>query len=297
MHRARPVSAYDVGRVARRRRGTDHFRHGRRPHNPPVFGPDDSSTYVIFARPAGATAAAAFPLFAREADITAPVAAYLAAASPLGSLTLTNGGLNLPGAAGAFAGSARPSALTAAGDLRLVFKGKIPNVATGVVQNLIAAVGAGVPPVDQMFAWRFAADGKMQLIVSSNGGVGTTAGLTALAMPANVWMDATWRASDGRVQFRQSTDRGATWVQVSTDKTANVGTLYASTQELTVGARASGFEYATGLVEGVEVWRNGVLVASRRSSGRSPASRSPTRRGTRGRHAGRRRSPADRGRH
>ena len=70
------------------------------------------------------------------------------------------------------------------------------------------------------------------------------------------WFRVTWRASDGRVQFFTSTD-GASWTQLGTNSTINVGSIYDGTATLAVGATSQGQLPLAGKVSYFEL-RNGI---------------------------------------
>jgi hypothetical protein len=74
------------------------------------------------------------------------------------------------------------------------------------------------------------------------------------------WLRATWRASDGRVQFFTSAD-GTSWSQLGTDKTISIAGIYDSTSVVAVGANSSGTEPAAGTVYYAEVRANDSIVA------------------------------------
>jgi hypothetical protein len=68
---------------------------------------------------------------------------------------------------------------------------------------------------------------------------------------------ATWRASDGRVQFFTCTDyapsTGAgTWVQLGTDQTIAIAGIYASTQTLDIGGRTTSLATYSGVARGAQ---------------------------------------------
>lgn len=95
-------------------------------------------------------------------------------------------------------------------------------------------------------AWTLAMNSttkQPQLIVSSSGTAGT-AGISTDAVPFSDgsagWLRATWRASDGRIQFFTSTDSTndpsvPTWTQLGTDRTAAVGSIFDSPAVITIG--------------------------------------------------------------
>jgi hypothetical protein len=96
-------------------------------------------------------------------------------------------------------------------------------------------------------AWQFnfnASTKQPQLGVSSSGTAFTT-GTSTAAVPfadgaTDSWLRATWRASDGRIQFFTSSNATndpsvPTWTQLGTDRTAAVGSIFNSTAPITLG--------------------------------------------------------------
>ena len=88
--------------------------------------------------------------------------------------------------------------------------------------------------------------GNLVLTLSVDG-TATTAATSSAATShtdnATYWVRATWRASDGRVQFFTAADNPsipAAWTQLGTDQTAAIAGIYASTAVLEVGSLTAG---------------------------------------------------------
>lgn len=95
-------------------------------------------------------------------------------------------------------------------------------------------------------------DGTATSFIAANATPSFTAGQAG-------WIRATWRASDGRVQFFTAPDATTpSWTQLGTDQTAAIGSIFDSTQSVQLIANANlapttirilAFRYFAGLVE------------------------------------------------
>jgi hypothetical protein len=77
-------------------------------------------------------------------------------------------------------------------------------------------------------------DGSNQLQVTSGGSLG----LVGIQNGQTIWLRATWRASDGRVQFFFAPDSASppgSWTQIGTDKNIAYASLYDGTAPLEIG--------------------------------------------------------------
>jgi len=105
----------------------------------------------------------------------------------------------------------------------------------------IAAKWSSTTP-QRAWALRLTTTGAFAFDVSADG----TASATATSSVTNTfadgsvqWVRATWRQSDGRVQFFTSND-GITWTQFGTDQTASVASIYANTADVEFGTTSVG---------------------------------------------------------
>jgi len=84
--------------------------------------------------------------------------------------------------------------------------------------------------------------GTLVLMLSQDGSTPVSANssvATSFSDGMKGWIRATWRTSDGRVQFFTSVD-GNTWNQLGTDQTIALASIFNSTGTLNLGARANG---------------------------------------------------------
>jgi hypothetical protein len=86
--------------------------------------------------------------------------------------------------------------------------------------------------------------GALGLTLSADGTAQSTAAVSSAAVSFTVgqvgWVRATWRASDGRVQFFTAADSAtypSSWTQLGTDQTGHVGAIFDSAVSLEVGSR------------------------------------------------------------
>ncbi len=111
------------------------------------------------------------------------------------------------------------------------------------------------------YAWSFVCKGvgSFHLYLSTDGGtlasVFSTAA-TGFAAGARRWARATWRQSDGRVQFFTSSD-GVAWTQLGTDLTIAIPSIFAGTAPVEIGAQAGGTAPLAGKIYKAQV-RNGI---------------------------------------
>lgn len=82
------------------------------------------------------------------------------------------------------------------------------------------------------YSLQLSADGTASSFVTSDNVIAGTAGLPR-------WLRATWRASDGRVQFFESVD-ATSWVQNGANKTIAIASIHDSTDPLVLGTPAGG---------------------------------------------------------
>lgn len=172
-------------------------------------------------------------------------------------------GLRLPGATGAYASCPDSAALSITSDFDVLCRVMLTDWTPTASTTIFAKRNTGD------FSWRFgvvATSGLLTLIVSADGTAETTT--TSSVAPTitdgtPLWIRATWRASDGRVQFFTCADQATVptageWTQLGTDKTANVGTIHDSAVVLEVGTvNAGGAQPTNGRAYYAEL-RNGI---------------------------------------
>jgi len=100
--------------------------------------------------------------------------------------------------------------------------------------------------VDGNYSYAFGINSAAQLTLglSPNGTVASISSVTSSASPtiangAALWVRATYRTSDRRVQFFTSPD-GTTWTQLGTDQTSAATSIFSSTSIVEIGTSASG---------------------------------------------------------
>lgn len=93
-------------------------------------------------------------------------------------------------------------------------------------------------------AFRFDITGAGLMRLLLNDGVGGTTATSSIAVPAvdgqRIGIKATWRVSDGRVQFFTRGSATQSWVQLGTDQTIAIAGIADVTVDLTVGAERNG---------------------------------------------------------
>jgi hypothetical protein len=152
-------------------------------------------------------------------------------------------GMSVPGTGTADASTPDSAATSVTGGLDLIAKIQPQDWTPSASQTIISKYAA----TNSQYSYNFSignTTGRWVLALSNSGTAATAA--TASVGPGYVngtahWVRATWRASDGRVQFFKSED-GVTWTQVGTDQTISIVTvpsIFDGTANLTVGAAAT----------------------------------------------------------
>lgn len=164
--------------------------------------------------------------------------------------------LVLNGVSGNYAIRVDAAAVDISSDIDIRSRAAASSWASGSVQTLVSKWTGS----SNAYMLRVSATGALQLSLSQDGSTATTAtssqvlGVSALA---ETWARATWRASDGRVQFFTSPD-GQTWTQLGTDQTIALASIANATAEVIVGARNSGVtEVFSGRIYRAQI-RNGI---------------------------------------
>lgn len=168
----------------------------------------------------------------------------------------------LPGVAGNYLSVPDAAPLRITGDLEIVVRRQLADWTPATWQTLACR---WVPAADQSFVLLVqATTGCIQLSLSSTG-ANQFDGLSTAAPPftdGNAgWIKATWRASDGRVQFFTAADQPTepgSWTQLGADRTAAAGSIFAGTSPFMSGAYGNGtINPATGC-ELRTILRNGI---------------------------------------
>jgi hypothetical protein len=157
------------------------------------------------------------------------------------SATGTNNGFwYSPGLAGSYVSSPDSPTLTISGDIDIRCKVAFPSWTPPVDSALVSKLNSSTN--DRSFQLRLSTFGSLTLVISPDGvstpTVATASGV-GFANNAVKWVRATWRQSDGRVQFFSSDD-GAAWTQVGTDLTLVSGPIFDSTTPIEVGSNNVG---------------------------------------------------------
>lgn len=137
-------------------------------------------------------------------------------------------------------------ALDITGDIDLRAHATLNSWASGAGQSLICKWNT--TGNQQSYDLQVTGTGNLQLRLSANGSAVTTAtssatlGSVSVAARQTKWVRATWRQSDGRVQFFYSDD-GASWTQLGTDQSAVIASIFSSSANLSVGCQAAGIAF------------------------------------------------------
>ena len=166
-----------------------------------------------------------------------------------GRSAVCSGALYLPGIAGQYAESPDNNILDITTELDISVR-VLPDTWTaqsfGFIEKYVTSSGnqrSWILGTDDL-----AANGKLKLYISGNG-VETPSALSSVAVPFVVgtagWIRATWRASDGRVQFFTAADSGSVpsaWTQLGTNQVLNPlgGAAFNSTAPIRLGTHNEG---------------------------------------------------------
>lgn len=146
----------------------------------------------------------------------------------------------LPGVAGNYIST--PDAAFGTTELELVGRVAPTDWTPATLQAVVAKDDNGT----NRSAYLGVAGGGLFLAISQDGAAVTTATSSvapAFADGAVGWCKATWRASDGRVQFFTAADQASepqTWTQLGTDRTIALASIFNGTALVEVGSRAGG---------------------------------------------------------
>lgn len=169
--------------------------------------------------------------------------------------------VRLPGANGNYVSAPTSTALSVTGDLDLVARVALTDWTPATIQMFVAKHNGS--PL-RSYHLRLLTSGALDLMVSPDGSTWTSAVSTspvAAAADEAKWVRATWRQSDGRVQFFTAANQDAeptAWTQLGSDRSIAAGACFASTAPLELGSRSVGTsEPLTGYVHRAIV-RNGI---------------------------------------
>lgn len=167
--------------------------------------------------------------------------------------------LSLPGTSGNYASTPDTAGNSVTGDIDLRWKGSLDNWTTPATSFTL--VGKRTATGNQRsYRLEINVSGRPILVLSQDGTTETTATAsvaTGIANGATKWVRATWRASNGRVQFFLSDD-GTTWTQLGADQTIGLASIFDSTALVEVGSTNTGANNIwSGKVYYAEV-RNGI---------------------------------------
>src|SRR3990167_4571331 len=178
-------------------------------------------------------------------------------AAPTDPLFLAAGPyLYLPGSSGNSASAPDAAALDITGDIDLRIKAALSDWTSGNQCLFSKWLNTGN---QRSFEFYVANTGKLGLWLSSSGVneiAAESTAATGLADEALKWVRATWRASDGRVQFFTSDD-GTSWTQLGTDLTIAVASIFVSTTDVHVGVinvAGTPTEFAAGKFYNVQMY-------------------------------------------
>lgn len=174
-------------------------------------------------------------------------------------------GLTLPGVAGNYASTPDSAPLSITGDIDIRVQVALRDWTPPAINALVGKYTGSNN--QRSYLLNITTGGSANLFLSANGTAAsqvTSSAVVGAADGAVKWVRATWRASDGRVQFFLSDD-GLSWAQLGTNQTIAYAAIYDSSQALEVGSWASGGSYlAAGTFYRAEVRNgiNGTVVAS-----------------------------------
>lgn len=170
----------------------------------------------------------------------------------------SRGYLRLTGQSGNYASTPDSAALSLTGDIDIRVKVAMDDWTPGATQALVAKRGGS--SLNSYMA-EVSTAGKITLVLSADGTAETTATSSVAAGftdGTTNWVRATWRQSDGRVQFFTSSN-GTAWTQLGTDQSIAIASIADTASQLEIGSRSSGtIDNLKGNVYSVSV-RNNIL--------------------------------------
>ena len=159
-------------------------------------------------------------------------------------LLLTHTGtsyLYLPGVAGNYASTPDSAALDITSDIDLIAYLAADDWTPSAISTILAKEQT---TTTRSYRLSLLTTGALRLMLSANGSTETTA-TSSLSVPATdgtaQWVRATWRQSDGRVQFFVGgSGSSPSWVQLGIDATIAIASINPSTSVLEIGSRILG---------------------------------------------------------
>lgn len=170
----------------------------------------------------------------------------------------SNAYLSLPGTTGSFASTPDKAALRITGDIDLRVRVGMTTWTPAVIQSVLAKEGSAST---RSYRFEVTPTGALLLMLSADGTTNSTnvtsSVVTGFSAGSVAWIRATWRQSDGRVQFFTGID-GSSWTQLGSNLSIVVSGIASTTAPLEVGSRFIGTaEPVAGRVYAAEV-RNGI---------------------------------------
>lgn len=169
--------------------------------------------------------------------------------------------VRLPGTSGNYLSFPDTVANSITGSIEFMAKIQLDDWTPAAINQIVSKGDSGG---NRAYRFYVNAAGTLGLALSPDGttGAGNEINVSSSVAPtiadgAVLYLKATWRQSDGRVQFFTSSD-GVTFPQLGTDKSLVIASIFDSTSVLEIGSRAQGVtERLAGNVYYVEV-RNGI---------------------------------------
>ena len=165
------------------------------------------------------------------------------------------GYLLLPGIASNYANAPDSDALSITGDIDIRVKIAMTDWTPSTNSALVYKFGA---VAHQAYRFYLQTDGKLILSVSTDG-TATTAGqssaATGVADGATKWLRVTRASATGTIKFYTSDD-GASWSQLGTDRAATAGAIYNGDTPVGLGATDTGTLPCNGKLYRVQICNN-----------------------------------------
>ncbi len=173
-----------------------------------------------------------------------------------------NAYLYLPGAAANYISTPDSTALSVTGDIDIRVRAALDDWTPASGPDLISKWGSSP---QQGWDFNVVNNGKLRFYISSTGSNQSSvdsSAATGFTDGSIQWVRATWRASDGRVQFFTASGAitnpiASDFTQLGTDQTMAVGSIFDNTAAVEVGSERSGNVQAQGKFYRAQI-RNGL---------------------------------------
>jgi hypothetical protein len=171
--------------------------------------------------------------------------------------------LNTPQGTTEVSSTADTPANSVTGDIDLQVKVGAESYTPAVAGTLIAKYDTGST---RSYLFRLMSNGTLRLTLSQDGstGVFATSSVALNLLAGSIWwLRATWRQSDGKVQFFTS-DNGITWTQLGSDQTIAIASIADTTSPLRIGSYSTaGTEQFVGRFYQAKIKRgtNGIVAS------------------------------------